>query len=128
MESELQKMADLNQKSFDEFEKFRDRFRQIFEDSDFVYRFDKMMGNQEQYAALQKKSSEGFAKFDSETREFFREQFVYQLEKIQKSHENSLWEIRESNEKIRFAEKEKAEETIKTLQMGTTELRNEIQN
>ena len=50
---------------------FVDRFRQIFEDSDFVYRFDKMMGNQEQYVALQKKSSEGFAKFDSETREFF---------------------------------------------------------
>ena len=127
MESELQKMADLNQKSFDEFEKFRDRFRQIFEDSDFIYRFDKMMGNQEQYAALQKKSSEGFVKFDSETREFFREQFVYQLEKIQKSHENSLREIRESNEKIRFAVKEKAEETIKTLQMGITQLRNEMQ-
>ncbi len=127
MESELQKMADLNQKSFDEFEKFRDRFRQIFEDSDFIYRFDKMMGNQEQYAALQKKSSEGFAKFDSETREFFREQFVYQLEKIQKSHENSLREIRESNEKIRFAEKQKDEETIKILQMDIFQLRNEMQ-
>ena len=55
MESELQKMADLNQKSFEEFEKFRNRFRQIFEDSDFVHRFDKMMGNQEQFVALQKK-------------------------------------------------------------------------
>ena len=55
------------------------------------------------------------------------EQFVYQLEKIQKSHEKSLREIQESNEKIRFAEKEKAEETIKTLQMGITQLRNEMQ-
>ena len=81
MESELQKMTDLNQKSFDEFEKFRDRFRQIFEDSDFIYRFDKMMGNQEQYV-ITKKSSQEFVKSDSETREFFMEQFVYQLEKF----------------------------------------------
>ena len=127
MESELQKMIDFNQKSFDEFEKLRHRFCEIFEDSDFVYRFDKMMANQEQFAALQKKSSEGFAKFDSETREFFKEQFVYQLENFRKSHENSLREIKESNEKVRFAEKEKAEETIKTLQMGITQLRNEMQ-
>ena len=53
------------------------------------------------------------AKSDSETRIFW-EQFVYQLEEIRKSHENSMWEIKESY----VAEKEKAEETIKTLQWG----------
>ena len=123
MESELQEMTDLNQKSFNEFKEFRDRFRQMFVDIDFIHIVDRMMGNQEQFAALQKKSSEGFAKFDSETREFFREQFVYQLEKFRNPMKILCGRL-ESNEKIRFAEKEKDEETIKTLQMDIFQLRN----